>query len=132
MAAFLLIAFPCRLKNSIRHCSGVFLPELIKMEIELTLVEIELTLVEIELTLVEFARLRLRVFRSNVFWLRQLEQRSQYPPLSFSKFAYGKNFQQREHCLVPSGQYSLMSTSVGSLGPMSVWDKLALVESNLY
>jgi len=125
MAAFLLIAFPCRLKNSIRHCSGVFLPELIKMEIELTLVEIELTLVE-------FARLRLRVFRSNVFWLRQLEQRTQYPPLSFSKFAYGKNFQQREHCLVPSGQYSLMSTSVGSLGPMSVWDKLALVESNLY
>ena len=125
MAAFLLIAFPCRLKNSIRHCSGVFLPELIKMEIELTLVEIELTLVE-------FARLRLRVFRSNVFLLRQLEQRTQYPPLSFSKFAYGKNFQQREHCLVPSGQYSLMSTSVGSLGPMSVWDKLALVESNLY
>ena len=109
MAAFLLIAFPCRLKNSIRHCSGVFLPELIKMEIELTLVEIELTLVEIELTLVEFARLRLRVFRSNVFWLRQLEQRTQYPPLSFSKL-----------------------TSVGSLGPMSVWDKLALVESNLY
>ena len=99
MAAFLLIASPFRPKNSIRHCSGVFLPELIKMEIELTLVE--------------FARLRLRVFRSNVSWLRQLEQRSQYPPL-------------------PSGQYSLMSTSVGSLGPMSVWDKLALVESNLY
>jgi hypothetical protein len=118
MAAFLLIASPFRPKNSIRHCSGVFLPELIKMEIELTLVE--------------FARLRLRVFRSNVFWLRQLEQRSQYPSLSFSKFAYGKHSQQREHCLVPSGQYSLMSTSVGSLGPMSVWDKLALVESNLY
>ena len=53
---------------------------------------------EFELTLVEFARLRLRLFRSNVFLL---------------------------HSQVPGG--GLMSTSVGFLGSMSVRDKLALV-----